>query len=1767
MRFRKVLIVTLLLFVSIFCIEADPAYVFNGSRIPFCEGMRFNTSTAVGFTNLSGISPNPIGWKRLDGTDYDRNVSNLYEAYIDVRSSGDTAIFWSTYNSQTYYDTIYIQAVPRPFVAIHAPRDTTICYGEEIYAVTDERTNADEVTWYDLTTMRSYNDSSTIALMKTTTFLITARSRICGDAAYHQIRYAVNVRPQVDTTRIMVRTPWEVELCPGCTYSLEDLIEYDYVDSVDLASLSWTLNGNKHYSDTVKMPISLGGDLYEGTLSAILYKSNECGLSLVTLTNVKVSIRVKHANECRLQSRWSETRDKTLVGEPCPDEDIYFQVVNPLRESFEMTTDSIHCRSQNGYPLRLDFKGASGGKDVYRFRYDPKNDDTIYIEAHSFNKCQGKSNPIYYDTLYFKAKINLLIESTYCIGDTLKLEFYSYQDQFSINKIVFNPLPSVHYADSFHTVYPLSASMTSALFHYKDTIHSWIGRPGIPITVHFTSCGEAKTLDTTLYPGMDDECYPRIEMIQEECKGDTNLIMIHQRRLPNAYIVDLDWVFPPNSVQEFGYYDTVFSADSSELIYAFKLISYTTDSISYNLKYYEKGPSKDIHKRIRNMTKTACNPDLYIESLDADDDILCRGAETWMELGLSNKNGRIIDVKFTHNDPNAKIDTQFILQNSPNPEKARHYMLKMQKAGRVRYELTYSYGDSIAIYDTISTEVPIEDCLGRLHQPNPIDQTAPQFGTYCQGDELLVYIIPNEKSPDYDISDVVWDKPSWLSFTRLPDGGDTVKYMATIPLDTLTANFVVSAHIKAVDSWKDTVDNYVRDINVAIHPLPKLYDQLYIDVCEENTVDLKEYVNPYFMPEAGEYWDPDIIWNTVLPYNSSEINTQMPYIAPGEDEEKTIKTYFYTNSECVFLKNTGIVAYPAPYPFRNTRIVVDSVILRRNSRDALSFNPAGFGDQCVNDTLYLNDFVSTDRTKPISWLRIDDGGNMDTLHHNVRADSAVIAIVGTDKALYVAFKNTVCSDPPPRDTLELDPTPAPMIKGMSYDLRLKDSVCLYDTVKFRLELPNDEIDPSTTTWYLPNIPSKTSVNVEMQVNDTLKFKAIVRAKSKKAECWGQDTVQITPLPLPNVNIKAFDLSGNLTIPDDSMRCEKVLPGDDFDLKVRGDGALKYEWILPEDLTDEEKKGDTLRVRPTIDETVIYSVQGTDQYGCKNTANYYIAIIEAENFKDTAMCEKSSFGISSILKKDMIYRWDIPNGSDIVGRNLNLNNLSRADSGQYVLHRSLYGCPFSDSFNLRTKIVPKADVIEKTTELCEGSLLRLLPRTNATDTQYWRNPQKIVFADSVHIDNAQLSDSGTYMLIVELEGCKDSTSQEVRVDRQIQPEIKGVKPFYCDGEIVYFEFNPATASAYQLKMPSKSVFEDTTRNPQIKVNYPADSGIVVLLVKNRTCEDMDTVDLNVRYRPDPKPIVESTQYCNGDTIRMWVDNEKSGVVYSWKLPNNKDSVINELILIDINPTNDAGHYQLKAVSDGCETVKDVATIEIFPLPALSVRDTFLCMPGDSHLVDVYRPNALYQWSTGANTPSIYVSKGDDYSVTVTEKICSSDAAFRVEERPNPVFEFGYIDTTVCYGTDVYLNAPVNSVTANYYWLQTGENSEHITVRKAGVYTLHIEDNGCEWSDSIRLISSFCGQFHIPTAFSPNSQIEKNRTWRPFIQAPKDLLIYEIIIFDKWGKEMFRSTDWEESWDGKHKGKDCQPAVYTYIIKAHETLQGTDLSTHGTVTLIR
>ncbi len=109
------------------------------------------------------------------------------------------------------------------------------------------------------------------------------------------------------------------------------------------------------------------------------------------------------------------------------------------------------------------------------------------------------------------------------------------------------------------------------------------------------------------------------------------------------------------------------------------------------------------------------------------------------------------------------------------------------------------------------------------------------------------------------------------------------------------------------------------------------------------------------------------------------------------------------------------------------------------------------------------------------------------------------------------------------------------------------------------------------------------------------------------------------------------------------------------------------------------------------------------------------------------------------------------------------------------------------------------------------------------------------------------------------------------------------------------------------------------------------------------------------------------------------------------------------------------------------------------------------------------------------------------------------------------------------------------------VDNGDNGT-FRIRRTDTYNVRVVDaNGCE---SISSIFMEFIDIEIPNFFTPNGDGE-NATWKPKNQEGFPAIL--TIIFDRYGREVYRMGLNDNGWDGIYQGKELPSGDYWYVIK--------------------
>jgi len=116
----------------------------------------------------------------------------------------------------------------------------------------------------------------------------------------------------------------------------------------------------------------------------------------------------------------------------------------------------------------------------------------------------------------------------------------------------------------------------------------------------------------------------------------------------------------------------------------------------------------------------------------------------------------------------------------------------------------------------------------------------------------------------------------------------------------------------------------------------------------------------------------------------------------------------------------------------------------------------------------------------------------------------------------------------------------------------------------------------------------------------------------------------------------------------------------------------------------------------------------------------------------------------------------------------------------------------------------------------------------------------------------------------------------------------------------------------------------------------------------------------------------------------------------------------------------------------------------------------------------------------------------------------------------------------------------------------------------VYTVIVSNaNGCSSIDSVTIdVEIVCDNLYIPNAFSPNGDGE-NDTYKIKGNCMEK---FSLSIYDRWGNQVFETTNINEGWDGNYKGEPMNTGAYCYRAIIYSQ-SGKYIERAGTLSLIK
>jgi gliding motility-associated-like protein len=481
------------------------------------------------------------------------------------------------------------------------------------------------------------------------------------------------------------------------------------------------------------------------------------------------------------------------------------------------------------------------------------------------------------------------------------------------------------------------------------------------------------------------------------------------------------------------------------------------------------------------------------------------------------------------------------------------------------------------------------------------------------------------------------------------------------------------------------------------------------------------------------------------------------------------------------------------------------------------------------------------------------------------------------------------------------------------------------------------------------------------------------------------------------------------------------------------------------------------------------------------------------------------------------------------------------------------------------VVTNADPSWSGTSICAGAApLNLTTLVTGTTGGSWSGPG----VSGTSFDPAGLIGNQLLTYSVGIGTCLETESHSILVLQQAPALTITGDNNYCSGEaITLLSTNPDVGNSvkwYNDASLSQEIGNGSTFMPgAVTATYYAVQGGVGCV------SPASSFTVTVNQTPQPPIIPAQTNWCTGTPLPMISLSGAVGTV-NWYAEAALVTSIGTGTSYQVQTPNISSYF-VTATQNGC-TSAPVSTNFIsgsgITAQILGSAEIRACLPTAVQLQSADASNNF--WSTGATTSSITVTQAGTYMLTrigfcntaydtVTVIDISVNADFNVElagvgmlPLDVTVFPLGN-EADEC---DWMINGIPVDLPANSTFTFTEESEQLIT---------HVCTNnfGCRDTANKVIAVEIFPELYVPNSFTPNGDGLNDA----FGIVGYHIEQLNLVIFDRWGEEIYVVSDPQGSWNGSVKSGEIAPdGLYVYSLSARDK-NSKPYRFYGTVLLMR
>lgn len=362
-----------------------------------------------------------------------------------------------------------------------------------------------------------------------------------------------------------------------------------------------------------------------------------------------------------------------------------------------------------------------------------------------------------------------------------------------------------------------------------------------------------------------------------------------------------------------------------------------------------------------------------------------------------------------------------------------------------------------------------------------------------------------------------------------------------------------------------------------------------------------------------------------------------------------------------------------------------------------------------------------------------------------------------------------------------------------------------------------------------------------------------------------------------------------------------------------------------------------------------------------------------------------------------------------------------------------------------------------------------------------------------------------------------------------PPAFDMSNFFCMHDDIHFQYVAQNVDSIHIITPSGEIL---SQEPFVVTNVTAaDTGCYILRAKRRfNCSDEgpwvnDTIHIEIGVPCVPQ-ICGELEICSGEVITVPFAYES--VIGPWV------NFINDSLFTIESPSmldhDTAVEYYISLYgANGCR-LDTLVTLNFHEMPVTVIEDN-VC-EGAGYFANGFVIPKLETVGVDTLVRIRYVQTPQGCDSAIQLQLRLVDTNLRI------------ISLTEDFCQEVYAELQVLTTFPDYLW-STGEQSPNITVHEPGLYAVTATLGNCTVSAGYH-IDQCQFKMILPNTITPSRSDGLNEEFYIPEQVQQSINDFEIRIFNRWGEQVFYSTDKGFRWKGEYKGKINYDEVYTYVI---------------------